>query len=137
MEARILTAVRLCYTPRMPRKTATPDDELTLTDAPPAPRASASSSLPSSASSERVEAQLDVLISHLARMDRRDRLRTFGGFIRGLLGLIPLILLLLSTWYFYKHSAEIMQQVTEQSAKAAAKYTQSGSEALMRKFIGR
>lgn len=76
--------------------------------------------------------QLDTIISHLARMDKRDRLRTWGGFVRALIGLIPIILLVLSTWYFYKHSDELLQKITREAAKQAS--TMAPSEDMMKKL---
>lgn len=64
--------------------------------------------------------RLDVIISHLERMDRRDRLRTVGGFLRSLLTLIPLVLFLGSAWYVYTHSTEIIARITAEAAKQAA-----------------
>jgi len=55
-----------------------------------------------------VEEKLDVIIKYLHRIDKRDRIRMWSGTIHSLMTLIPLILTLLSLWYFYTHSAELL-----------------------------
>jgi hypothetical protein len=87
-------------------------------------------------SDQDLSAKLDQMILHLERMDSRDRLRTWGGFFRGLISLIPIILLVWSAWYFYQHGAELMQQIAEESAKQAAKYTQQQSQDLLQRVQG-
>lgn len=67
--------------------------------------------------------KLDVIVEHLGRMDRRDRLRTWGGFIRAMLGFIPLLIFVASAWYFYNHSEDILKKITEQAAEQALKMT--------------
>jgi len=68
--------------------------------------------------------KMDMILLYLHRMDRRDKLRTIGGFFRGMLGLIPLVLLLWSTWYFIEHGEEFMQQITSEAVKQSAAYSQ-------------
>lgn len=68
--------------------------------------------------------KLDQILYHLDRMDRRDRLRTIGGFFRGILTLIPMLIFLFSMWYFYKYSDQILQKIAEQAAMQAAKFAQ-------------
>lgn len=70
-----------------------------------------------------VEEKLDAIVTHLDRMDRRDRLRTWGGFFRAMLGFIPLVIFIVSTWYLYNHSDEILKKITEQAAEQALKMT--------------
>ncbi len=70
-----------------------------------------------------VEDKLDFIIMYLERMDKRDRLRTWGGFIRGLLGLIPLAIMLASVWYLINHGDEFLQKITEQAARQAMQVT--------------
>jgi hypothetical protein len=78
--------------------------------------------------------RLDAILDHLARMDRRDRLRTIGGFFRGLLGLIPIIILLGSVWYAYQYGDELLAKITKQAAEQAAAATQQGAGNLMEKL---
>ena len=66
------------------------------------------------------EDRLDEILLHLRRIDRRDRLRTWGGFFRSLFSLIPTLLLLFGLWYFYENGATIMQWITQETAKQAA-----------------
>ena len=61
--------------------------------------------------------KLDVIIDYLHRMERRDRIRLTGGTLRSLIALIPIIIVVGSTWYFYLHSNEILTQIIEQSSK--------------------
>jgi hypothetical protein len=83
-----------------------------------------------------VEDQLARIVTHLERMDRRDKLRTWGGFTRGVLGLLPLAIFFWSIWYVTTHMDEIIRTVSEEAALAASKYTQSYSEDIIDKFQG-
>lgn len=69
--------------------------------------------------------KLDRIVDDLDKMNRRDRLRTIGGFIRGILGLIPLVVLLASLWYVYSYGEELMGKIAGEAAKQAASYTQN------------
>jgi len=60
------------------------------------------------------EELLELMLIHMQNMDRRDKLRTIGGFFKGLLAIIPIAILLLSTWYFYTHKDTLMQDMTKQ-----------------------
>lgn len=64
------------------------------------------------------EQKLDLIVTYLHRMDRRDHWRTIGGFLRGLLTLVPILIFLLSAWYFYAHGTEFLQQLTDMSIKS-------------------
>lgn len=80
------------------------------------------------------EAKLDLIEQHLRRMDNRDRIRMYGSFIRSLISLIPIVILVWSTWYFVNHSAEIMKQIAESSAQAAAAAAKSSGQDIMDDF---
>ncbi len=81
-----------------------------------------------------MEEKVDKIVHHLERMDKRDRLRTIGGFIKGVLGFIPLLVMLGSLWYVYNHGAELMKEIASEAAKQAASYTQQGSSDIMKQF---
>ncbi|PIR53342.1 hypothetical protein COU76_01800 [Candidatus Peregrinibacteria bacterium CG10_big_fil_rev_8_21_14_0_10_49_10] len=81
-----------------------------------------------------VEDRLDIIIAHLQRMDKRDRLRTIGGFIKGVLGLIPLILMLASVWFVYVHGDELLKKIAQQAAEQAASFTQNSAGDLMQRI---
>ena len=70
--------------------------------------------------------KLDRIIHHLARMDQRDRWRTWGGFVRSIIGLVPVLVLLGSLWYFYQHGDQLIKQMTQQVVKQSAQYQQGG-----------
>jgi hypothetical protein len=80
---------------------------------------------------ETTEMKLDRILFHLERMDKRDRLRTIGGFIRTLIAVIPIVLLLWSAWYFVDHGADLMKMVADQAAKSAAQYTKTQSNGML------
>lgn len=67
-------------------------------------------------------------------MDKRDRLRTIGGFFRSILGLIPLLFFIFSAWYVYEYSDELLKKITEEAAKQAAKYTEESAGNFMKNF---
>lgn len=78
-----------------------------------------------------VEAQLSEILEHLRRMDARDKLRTWGGFIRGIIAIVPLILLLWSAWYFVEHGAEMMKMIADTAASSAAEYTKGQGQSMV------
>ncbi len=77
-----------------------------------------------------IENKLDEIIEHLRKLDARDRLRTWGGLLKTLITIIPIILLLWSTWYFITHGQELMKMLSDQAASSAAQYTKTQSESL-------
>ncbi|MBP7114600.1 MAG: hypothetical protein KBA40_04040 [Candidatus Peribacteraceae bacterium] len=82
-----------------------------------------------------VEEQLGEILEHLRRMDARDRLRTWGGFVRGIIAIVPLILLLWSGWYFVKHGEELMKMIADTAASSAADYTKSQGQGLYEQMM--
>ena len=72
---------------------------------------------------KKTEDKLDVIIMHLEKMDRRDRLRMIGGFFRSILGLIPIALTIFALWYTFKHGDELLEKITKQAAQEAANIT--------------
>lgn len=81
-----------------------------------------------------IEEKLDAIIAHLDRLNRRDRLRTFGGFFRSLLGLVPLVLMLGSLWYAYAHFDTLLEKIAGEAAKQAAAVTKVDAGGLMEQF---
>ncbi|MCF7844846.1 MAG: hypothetical protein K9M03_03405 [Kiritimatiellales bacterium] len=78
--------------------------------------------------------KLDAILGHLAAMDRRDRLRTIGGFIKGMISLIPIIILVASMWYMYEYGDQLLEKIAKQAAKQAAIVTEQQGSAVMQKF---
>ena len=85
-------------------------------------------------SPESIEKKIDIMIAYLHRMDKRDRIRTWGGFVRSIISLIPIILLLWSTWYFIEHSDEMMKKMTRYAAESAASMTKDNSAEVMQQI---
>ncbi len=81
-----------------------------------------------------LEEKLDAVLAHLARMDKRDRLRTWGGLLRGIIAVIPLFLFLWSSVYLYQHGKEIISLIASESAKQAAQYSQGQGESLLQRM---
>lgn len=78
--------------------------------------------------------KIDRVIEILEMMNRRDRARTLAGFFRGLLGLIPLLIVLWSTWYFYAHGDELLKKVAGAAAEQAAAVTEKSSGDFMKQL---
>ncbi|MBU2213608.1 hypothetical protein KKC44_02485 [Patescibacteria group bacterium] len=86
------------------------------------------------------EEKLDAILGHLAAMDRRDRLRTIGGFIKSIITIIPVIILVASVWYAYKYGDQLLEKIAQQAAKQAAIVTEQQGSAVIQQFqdlIGR
>ena len=61
---------------------------------------------------------------YLQKMNRRDRLRTWGGLFRNLIALIPILLVLWSAWYFVQHGDDFIEKLTKEAVKQSAAYSQ-------------
>jgi len=85
---------------------------------------------------ESIEQKLDRILLHLKHLDRRDRLRTIGGFFRGLIGLIPIAVLIFSIWYVYEYGDQLLEKIAQQAAKQAAAVTQQGTSSVLEQFEG-
>ena len=81
-----------------------------------------------------VEEKLDVMIWHLERMDRRDKMRMWGGLLHSLLTIIPMVFFAWSTWYLYTHFEEIMATMMRQSAQNAAEVTGQSYEDILKQI---
>lgn len=79
--------------------------------------------------------KLDQVIYYLHRMDKRDKMRTIGGFIRTLISFIPLILLLWSVWYIIQHGDELMETIIKQTATATADAAKGSSQGMLEQFM--
>jgi hypothetical protein len=84
-----------------------------------------------------VEEKLEEMLVHMRKMDKRDRVRLWGGFVRSIISLIPLVLFLWSGWYFIQHGPELMKQVADVAASSAAKYTQEQGAGVAEKIMER
>ena len=79
---------------------------------------------------------LQQILVHLERMDKRDRIRTWGGMIRSAIAIVPVILFLLASWYAYYNIDAIIKKISEESAKQAAKYTEQQSADFLEQMKG-
>jgi len=68
--------------------------------------------------------RLDIIIEHLRRIDHRERWRTIGGFVRGVLGLIPIIIFLAAAWYTVKYGDTLLQKISAMAADQAGQMIQ-------------
>ena len=78
-----------------------------------------------------IGAKLDEILVHLRRLDKRDRMRTWGAAIHTAFQIIPLLLFLWGGWYLYHHADEVLKRITSEAAKQAAAMTQEKSESFM------
>ncbi len=78
-----------------------------------------------------LEAKLDSILAYLDRMNRRDRVRMVGSFVRSMLSLIPLAVFLWSLWYFANNSEDLLKKIANTAASSAAKYTQQSSQGML------
>ncbi|MFH0851248.1 MAG: hypothetical protein V1876_00670 [Candidatus Peregrinibacteria bacterium] len=70
---------------------------------------------------------LEQILTILKRMDRRERWRTIGGFIRGILSLIPIVIVVFFTWYTIKYGDQLLQKITSMAAQQAGKVAQQNA----------
>ncbi len=78
-----------------------------------------------------IEQKLDAIIEYMQRMDRRDKWRMIGSFIRSAITIIPVIIVIWSSIYFAQHWEEIMKSITDMSVTAAKQAAQGSSNSMI------
>ena len=78
-----------------------------------------------------IEAKLDDIVKSLHRIDRRDRLRLWGGTLRTLLYLIPRLIFLFRLWYVYNHTDELIRIVSRRAAQQAVEMSREQADGFM------
>ena len=82
-----------------------------------------------------VEEKLEEILVHMRKMDKRDRVRMCGGFLRSMISFASLALFIWSGWYFVKHGPEIMKQIADTAASSAAAYTKNQGQDVVEKMM--
>ncbi len=72
--------------------------------------------------------KLDEIVRRLRHLDNRDRLRTVTSLIRSI---VWLGLVVATVWYTVEYGDELLKQVTDQAASAAAKYSQEQGQGMI------
>jgi hypothetical protein len=67
------------------------------------------------------EELLELILVHMQNMDRRDHWRTIGGFFRGLLSIVPVLIFFASTWYIYAYRDTLMENMSKQVMETMTK----------------
>jgi hypothetical protein len=80
-----------------------------------------------------IDARLDTMIAILERMNRRDKWRTIGGFVRGLIVVIPTLVIILSSIWLYFYGSSLVQDFIQQTTNQAA---QQAQESFMDRMMG-
>ena len=68
-------------------------------------------------------------------MDARDKMRMWGGFVRSIIALIPIIFFIWSAWYIYEHGDELMKMIANQAASSAAEYTRDQGQSMVEQMM--
>ena len=92
--AEVETRILIRYTPHMPKKSPSIDDKLS------------------------------TIIDELHKINKRERWRMIGGFFRGIISLLPIVIMLIGVWYAYEYSDQILEKVAGAAARQAAAVTQ-------------
>lgn len=71
---------------------------------------------------------------HLEHLDKRDRLRTWGGFFKGLLSIVPVLFFIYGVWYFAEHGDEMLEKIAKAAAEQAAAATSQGASGFMQQL---
>ncbi len=64
---------------------------------------------------------LEQILTILKRMDRRDRIRTTWAGIRGVLSLIPIVIVVFLTWYTIQYGDQLLEKITSMAAEQAGR----------------
>ncbi len=77
---------------------------------------------------------LTAMLSEIQALNRRDRLRTIGGFFRGLLAMIPTAIFLYGLWYFSVNQDSVVKYIMDRAAVSASEFTTKANQQLMQEF---
>ncbi len=85
-------------------------------------------------SAESVGEKLDRIAMHVERLDRRDRLRTWMGMLRGFVWIAMALFFVWSSIFFAQNFDDIMTKIITISTEQTMKYTQDQSAEMMKAF---
>jgi hypothetical protein len=80
---------------------------------------------------EKILERLDEISMHMKRLDTRDRWRTAGSTIRGVLSFVPFLISVWFAWYLYAHFDDVMRSAMRAAAEHTMEATKNGSNTLM------
>jgi len=89
----------------------------------------------SNSKSPTVDEQLEHIVTYLHHLDRRDRIRTIGGFVRAIISILPVFVFLYSAWYLVNNWDKILTEVSNKAAASAAQYTKGFSSEAIDKLM--
>lgn len=72
-----------------------------------------------------IQDRLDMILLYLHKMDKRDKWRTRGAFIKSLISLLPIIITVWAAWYFYMYGDILMKKLTTEVVRQSAEYSKS------------
>ncbi len=71
-----------------------------------------------------IQDRLDMVLLYLHQLDRRDKWRTRGGFLKGLVSIIPVLIAVWAAWYFYTYGDILMKKLTTEVVRQSAAYAE-------------
>jgi len=78
--------------------------------------------------------KLDRIIDILELMNKRDKMRTWGGLVRTIIHFIPLIILIWSVWFTYAHWDEMLREISRSAAEQSAAMMQKTGSGWTQQF---
>jgi len=78
--------------------------------------------------------KLDIIISHLQRFEKREKLRMWGSFVRNVISLIPVLIFIAATWYTVKYGDVLLQKITSMAAEQAGRVAAQNANGLIDQF---
>ena len=78
--------------------------------------------------------KLDVIVAIPQKMDRRERWKMWGAFIRGTLSLIPVIIVVAATWYTIVNGDALLKKITALAAEQAGRVAAQNAGSLVDQF---
>lgn len=80
------------------------------------------------------DGKLEEMLLHLRRMDKRDKMRMWGSFVKGIIGIVPAIIFLWGTWYLYQNGDAVLQKIAAEAAQQAAKVTEQSAGSILQQL---
>lgn len=77
---------------------------------------------------------LQEIVAILHRIERRDRVRTWGSLLRSTLGLLPLVIFLWSLYYVYQNGEALMKQIIRETVSQTASFTPDSDSGFLKEL---